>query len=544
MLRFKRSFSFVGLVMAAVGLAASVTPSLLPRTPAVQGVLSGVAMAVGYGVGVAGVWAYRYFGWREPDDRRLAVIRVASATVAVALGAASLTQMTAWQNSIRTLMNIDPIESAYPMRTLAIAVAVACVVVTIVRGMIGTGRRVSRRLDRVMPRRVAVVIAGGLVAAGVSFVTNDVVVAAALRAADGFFARWDATFDGDAGEPPSFAGDGSRIGWDSIGRQGKVFLTSGPTASEIGEFNGTPAADPIRVYAGWRSADTMAGRAELALAELQRRGGFDRSVLIVATPTGTGWLDPSAVDTVEYLHGGDTAIVATQYSYLPSWMTLYVDPQRSIDSARALFDVVYEHWKTLPENDRPRLYLHGLSLGALGSERSADLYTVFEDPIEGAVWSGPPFPSEVWRSLVRNRRPDTPPWSPKFRDGRLVRFLGGGGAVDRDRPWGPMRNVYVQYSSDPMVWFRPSLAWQRPDWLTDPPGPDVSPQFRWYPLVTLLQVAMDIPLATSVPIGHGHNYAPADYIDAWVAVTDPPHGTEERVSRLRSIFTRIDPPAP
>jgi uncharacterized membrane protein len=46
-------------------------------------------------------------------------------------------------------------------------------------------------------------------------------------------------------------------------------------------------------------------------------GGFERSVLVVATPTGSGWLDNGAVDTLEYLHGGDTAIVATQYSYLP-----------------------------------------------------------------------------------------------------------------------------------------------------------------------------------------------------------------------------------
>jgi uncharacterized membrane protein len=66
----------------------------------------------------------------------------------------------------------------------------------------------------------------------------------------------------------------------------------------------------------------MEQRAELALEELKRVGGFSRSVLVVATPTGTGWLDPGAVDTVEYLHAGDTAIVSMQYSHLPSWITI------------------------------------------------------------------------------------------------------------------------------------------------------------------------------------------------------------------------------
>ena len=84
-------------------------------------------------------------------------------------------------------------------------------------------------------------------------------------------------------------------------------------------------------------------------------GAFERSVLVVATPTGTGWLDPGAVETVEYLHGGDTAIVSMQYSYLPSWITLLVEPDRPVESARVLFDEVYSHWKTLARDERPRL---------------------------------------------------------------------------------------------------------------------------------------------------------------------------------------------
>ena len=120
-------------------------------------------------------------------------------------------------------------------------------------------------------------------------------------------------------------------------------------------------------------------------------------------------------------------MVSTQYSYLPSWISILVDPQRSIDSARALFDEVYGYWKTLPKDSRPRLYLQGLSLGSLGSENSAELLTIFEDPIHGALWSGPPFPSHNWNSVVRNRNADNCPIAeiqPSNRGSRILTFSG------------------------------------------------------------------------------------------------------------------------
>ena len=162
----------------------------------------------------------------------------------------------------------------------------------------------------------------------------------------------------------------------------------------------------------------------MALEELKRVGGFDRSVLVVATPTGTGWLDQNAVDTLEYLHGGDTAIVSMQYSYLPSWLTILVEPDLARETAHILFDEIYDHWARLPPDGRPKLYLFGLSLGALGCEEAADLKTVFEDPIQAPVWSGPPFPSTQWVDITRNRNAGTPSWLPEYRDSSMVRFTG------------------------------------------------------------------------------------------------------------------------
>jgi uncharacterized membrane protein len=242
------------------------------------------------------------------------------------------------------------------------------------------------------------------------------------------------------------------------------------------------------------------------------------------------------VDTIEYLHAGDTAIVTMQYSYLPSWLTILTEPNRSIDSSHALFDKIYDHWRMLPANRRPKLYLHGLSLGALGSESCADFFAIFEDPINGAVWSGPPFPSAKWAALLKHRNPDSPAWLPAFRDGAMIRFTGRQNGLDAaGSPWGRMRFVYIQHASDPMTFFAPRLFYRKPDWLIGERGPDVSPYLNWYPIVTFLQIACDLPMATSVPPGYGHNIATDSYIDAWIAVTEPEVSVDD-IERIRQVF--------
>ena len=67
-------------------------------------------------------------------------------------------------------------------------------------------------------------------------------------------------------------------------------------------------------------------------------------------------------------------------------------------------------------------------------------------------------------------------------------------------------------------------------------GPDVSPELRWYPVVSFLQLGLDMAIALLVPIGHGHYYAPEHYIDAWVAVTDPQGWTADGIARLKAKF--------
>jgi uncharacterized membrane protein len=367
----------------------------------------------------------------------------------------------------------------------------------------------------------------------------------ALSAADATFSQLDELTDEGIAAPslPMSSGSpDSLIEWDTIGRQGQRFIKTGPTQDVLSEFLNKDALMPLRVYVGLRSRETVWERARLALRELKRIGAFDRSVLVVATPTGTGWLDPGAVDTLEYLHAGDSAIVSMQYSYLPSWITIMVHPGLPEASARALFNEIYAHWQTLPKEKRPKLYLHGLSLGALGSEVSADLFTLFENPIQGALWSGPPFASLIWSKRTRDRNKGSPMWLPTFRDGTMLRFSGQKNSLENpDQRWGPMRFVYLQYASDPMTFFSTNLLFREPEWLVGVRGPDVSSYLRWIPIVTFLQVAFDIPMSVSVPTGYGHNFTPAHYIDAWIAVTAPAGWGSVEIDRLKAHLSNLHP---
>ena len=537
-----RSLSGFGLLLGTLFFCAALTPSLLPRSTLSQGVLAGAALAAGYGLGVFWRWLWRYLELPQRPERLRSQVNIVIAIICAALATYFLSQVTGWQNAIRALMGMPSVSSGHLLEVVLTALATFLILLILARLYRLVSRYISRHADRFLPRRVANVI-GVLVALTLFWsLVTDVFVTRALQALDASFAQYDALIEPETAQPLSplkSGSDESLLGWNELGRTGREFISSGPSAEEITAVTGRSAREPIRVYVGLRAAETPEQRARLALRELVRTRAFERSVLVLVTPTGTGWIDPAAMNTVEYLHHGDIASAALQYSYLNSPLSLLVEAEYGADVARALFTEVYRYWSELPPDTRPELYLHGLSLGALHSQRSWELHELIGDPFQGALWSGPPFESEMWRRITDDRNPNSPEWLPEFRDGRFVRFMNQHGTPEpADAPWGPMRLLYLQYASDPIVFFDYRYAWRRPDWLSEPRGSDVSPQLRWFPLVTMLQLAVDMAVTTPTPPGYGHVYAPTDYVDAWMLVTAPQGWTIEALTRLKSHLTR------
>lgn len=537
---FLLSFSATGLVLGTLFFAASLTPSLLPRTYITQGLLSGVAMACGYGLGVLLSLLRLWLELPEPKDRVWLGIKAVAGGVCGVVVLVFLWRTAEWQNSIRTLMHLPPIETAHPFYVGLIALAVFTVFIGLGRVFTLLVKLFASTSRRAAPRRLSYVIGTALAATLFWTLADGLLVRFVLHTADSSFRRLDQVIEPDTAEPtdPKKSGSAaSLVRWDELGRMGRSYVASGPSAKDIADFTGKPAMEPLRVYAGLNAGDTPEERAKIALDELIRVGGFERSTLVVIMPTGTGWVDPEGIDTVEYLHHGDIASVAIQYSYLASWLSLLAEPDYGAEAARALFHAVYGHWTSLPKESRPKLYLYGLSLGALSSEQSAELFEVIGDPYQGALWAGPPFPSRIWRKMTADRNAGTPAWLPRFRDGSYVRFTSQRNALpEAGDHWGPMRVVYLQYASDPIVFYDPYALYRQPAWMAAPRGPDVSPDFQWYPVVTFLQLTLDLAMATTTPMGLGHVYAGEHYVEPWIAVTGVTDWSAADIARLKEKF--------
>ncbi|GAA1350293.1 alpha/beta hydrolase [Saccharothrix algeriensis] len=523
------------MAFATVFFAWSMTPSLLPRPWYLQGVAAGICSATGYLVGVGVARLTRWFGVRprwSPETRRWG--NAVFAAVAAVWVPGSLVLGARWQRQVRELVGVDPDQPFYYGLVLAVALAVAVGLREVGRLLRAASRRVARFCGRFVPVGVARFAAVVVVAV----LTVTFVDGALVNGFLGVVNRIAATADRGDGpgvvRPAAAERSGSpssRVSWESLGREGRAFVAGGPTAAELSAFTGRPAPTPIRVYGGLSSAGSLAGVAELVVAELERTGAFDRAVLAVATTTGTGWVDPATAEALEYVLGGDTAIAALQYSYLPSWAAFVADRDSPRAAGSTLFDQVHAAWERQPPDRRPRLVAFGESLGAFGGQAAFSGLQDMATRTSGALWVGTPNSTAVWEELTAARDPGTPERLPVVGDGARVRFADRPADLDLGTPWEPGRVVYLQHATDPVVWWSPRLLTGRPDWLAEPLGPDVSPQMTWLPAVTFWQLTMDMVFSTGVPPGHGHHYGPVENVEAWSRILAPPGWTAEDTAR-------------
>jgi len=534
--RLTGSFSAAGLILGALFWAAALTPSLVPRDGLLQGAIGGLCFSAGYALAVAVVALCAWLGLLGLPKLLLRPIRIASGIAAIVIMLAAAFKGDGWQDEVRLALDMPPKGGSWPLILIVVGLAVIAVLMLAGRFFAALRDFVSAPLRRVLPPRVAVLIA--VAAASWIFwsVGNGVLLDALLRGLDSSYRRVDALIPPEEAKPedPMKAGSAaSLVHWEDLGRQGRLRVLSQPTAAEITAITGREAKEPLQIYVGLNSADTPQGRADLALAELKRTDAFSRKLLVIATPTGTGWVDPAAMIPLEVMTGGDVASVSVQYSYLPSWLTLFVDPAYGEETAGKVFDTVYGYWRTLPRAQRPRLFLFGLSLGSLNSDLATDAYALLGDPFEGALWTGPPFASRTWNQVTATRLKDSPAWLPQARTPAVFRFFNAGDRSELAAPdWGPVKIAYLQYPSDAITFFETGMWGREPDWMKAPRGPGVSPALTWYPGVSFIQLAFDMMTATTVPKGRGHVYAARDYAAGWRALIQPENFGDAEMQKL------------
>jgi len=292
-----------GLIGAGLLFALSMAPSLIPRDAVIQGMLSGVTGAVGFWLGLTMVWLWTFFELPFLTGGLAKAVRLVVSALTILLIGYSLWHAAKWQDSLRDFLGLEPLESIYTPIVLLIAIPVALLLREIGRILAWMTKTISRLLDRIVPRRVSLFI-GILLAA---FLLTNLVLGTigrlTLDSLDAMFLALDQLIDDDLVPPSEDFTTGSAtslISWKDLGRQGRGFVVSGPSREAIEDLTGSAAMRPIRVYVGLGAAETPEERATLAVEEMKRVGAFDRSLLVVAIPTGTGWIDEAAVDTLEY----------------------------------------------------------------------------------------------------------------------------------------------------------------------------------------------------------------------------------------------------
>ncbi len=536
-----RQLGFGGTLLATLFFCASLTPSLLPRTWLYQGLMGGITALLGYALGaVAGAGCRALLRGRVPEFRWRRQAWQIMLTGGAILTAAALWYSYDWQRDLRSLMGMDPAISWFPPVILAVTVAFFTVFLLLAR-MVRLGvRTLVAWLDLFVPPYVGQVVGVLVVALLVAVLANDVLFSGFVTTISDVSSVANSGTRPDVRRPTSAAlsgGPGSLVSWESLGREGRTFTGTATTPARLTAFSGGGAVQPIRVYIGLDATSSPRDQAALAVRELERTGAFERPVLAVLGTTGTGWVDQGIADTLEYMYNGDSAMVAMQYSYLPSWVSFLVDRGKAARAGAALFEAVRARWAALPAGARPKLVISGESLGSFELEHAFRDLGDLAARTDGALFVGPPNANPIWRALTVGRDPGSPLWRPVYDSGRTVRFAQRPADLWRPPgPWPPPRVVYLQNASDPVVWWSPALVYHRPGWLEPPRAPGVNPQMNWFPLVTFWQVLVDMIAARSVPPGHGHRYGPI-IVNGWAAVAAPPGWTEADTTRLR---THID----
>ena len=304
-------------------------------------------------------------------------------------------------------------------------------------------------------------------------------------------------------------GPASVVAWPSLSREGVRFVNLALTRQKIADVTGAPIEQvqaPVRAFAGLASGPTVDARVDLVMEDLARLGAFERR-RCVASPTGSGYVNYVAIETLEYLTRGDCATVALQYSLRPSFLSLdRVAMGR--EQNRALLHALEWRLQGLPEGRRPRLVGFGESLGAhtmqdaFLHEGVAGLHRVGMDCLS----PGDPGGEQVGQAVA----PDPAKADP---DGEVAEVASYDEwlalpADDRAR----RRYVLLSHHEDPITRFEPALIVQEPGWLgpADSRPPGISHLACWYPLTTFVLTLMDVKNAMSVTPGRfaarGHDY--------------------------------------
>ena len=541
--------SALGVMFAALGYVIALTPSLLPRPLSLLIVLASVGAALAYALGSIIAWAWRKIPvtstWILSRGPR-AVLMILAWIPAVLFTPIAIN----WQLEQQAELAM-PGTLASSVIVMLASIAFALLLLVIARSVrLGTNN-LARLATAVPPlwrwttargpkrqyRRVMIVRV--LAAALVILLFNSAVGLGFNRLLASYAAiNADTSGQSAAGLGENSGSPGSLTPWETLGREGRFFVSNTMQPSEISAITKEPATTPLRLYVGVDQAPTPQERSALAVRELDRTHAWDRDYLAVIALTGTGWVEPDAINSLETVTGGNIASIGVQYSAVPSWIGFLVDQETTKIQNTDTIHAIVAAWRTHPASHRPKLVLFGESLGAFGSQAawssSATPTEVLSD-FSSVIWIGPPAGSTLWKAWQADRS-SGPAWQPVIGDGKLARVFIDSAELFTSPAANGKAIAIAAHPNDPVVYWSWDLLFNRPDWIDPPLGPGVDPHIRYSWIITCLQVGMDL-VSGGEPPEVGHNYIGAS--GAAIALTiNPPGWTAEKTVAMQESLAK------
>lgn len=351
----------------------------------------------------------------------------------------------------------------------------------------------------------------------------------------------------------------SLVPWETMGREGRRHVVTYVRPEKLedrpSELQGVKRPElsirtvmqeearntPISIFVGLDSAPTALGRVELALAEMDRTDAWSRKLIMLVSPTGTGYVNYVAIAATQYMTRGDMASVTLQYSKRPSPLSLG-KVKGAKEQNRALWLRILERVRDMPVGERPMVVVFGESLGAHTSQAAFEGWGTLGPQalgIDRALWIGTPEMSKWRHEIMGPDRADI--------DKTLIavvndyeEFLALGNTAKEHAHY-----VLLSHDNDGVTKFGPSLINRRPAWLgpdrpTELELPGRSPRgipvsMRWRPVTTFYQLLVDMKNA-QIPGSYrawAHDYRP-DLPDFIRDVFDLDDVTDEQLERIKA----------
>ncbi len=134
---------------------------------------------------------------------------------------------------------------------------------------------------------------------------------------------------------------------------------------------------------------------DVVLDELERTKAFERKTLVIIPTTGTGWVTPPPRRRSNSSRTADSALVAAQYSYMPSWISFVADARPGRRRRQRAVRAVHDRWLTKPGHP-PQVVRVRREPRHPGGEGAFDGLADIRETVDGVLWVGPPNANPLW----------------------------------------------------------------------------------------------------------------------------------------------------